>query len=108
METIKLNMIPRPTSPVCHLSQNDAGRVVRINLFDDGEVFTLGGSELVRARCMKPNGNHKTVWVNNTGDSYVDLIIPEELTEAAGAVYCKLKIDGIAARSFLINVEKKP
>lgn len=108
METINLNMIPRPTSPVCHLSQNDAGRVVRINLFDDGEVFTLGGSELVQARCMKPNGGHKTIMLTNTGADYVDMIIPEALTEAAGVVYCKLKINGIAARSFLINIESKP
>ena len=108
METIKLNMIPRPTSPVCHLSQNDAGRVVRINLFDDGEVFTLGGSELVRARCMKPNGTHKIIMLNNTGADYVEMIIPEELTEAVGAVYCKLKINGISGRSFLINIESKP
>lgn len=107
MENINLNLIPCPTSPVCHLSQNDAGRFIRANLFDGAEVLTLSGSEIVRVRYKKPDGSHGSAVLTNTADNYIDIITPEDLATVAGVVYCKLKIGNIGARSFLIKVEPK-
>ena len=39
--------------------------------------------------------------------SYVDVTIPEEMTDVAGFVYCKLRINGIGVKSCYLAVEGK-
>ena len=108
MEKIKVNITPRPVSQVCHASQGDVGRVIRCDLYDDAEVFTLAGTEALRLRYKKPDGGIGSASVVNTSDSYVEITLPADALTLAGSVYCKLKIDSIAARSFIVEVEKKP
>lgn len=108
MEKIKVNITARPVSQVCRASQGDEGRVIHCDLYDDAEVYTLAGTEALRLRYKKPNGGIGSASVANTSDSYVEITLPADALTLAGSVYCKLKIDSIAARSFIVKVEEKP
>ena len=47
MESFNLNIIPGKDRPVCHASQYDIGRTIRVNLFEGFNVFTLDGTEVI-------------------------------------------------------------
>lgn len=108
MEIINLNTIPDGHSPVAHVSQNDEGRVTRFNLFDGVIPFVLDGTESVKLRIRKPNGVTSEILIVNTADSYVDIITTKQLTDVAGRVYCKLRINDLGTKSFYYFVESQP
>jgi len=107
MQSIDLDMVPRYCSPVCHISQNDSGRTIRCNLFDNFIPMVLTGNEVVVLRTRNSVGRAVSVSVENTSDKYVDITIPESVTEEKGSVYCKLRIDNIGAHSFYLLVESE-
>ena len=112
METFNLNIIPGATSPVCHASQYDIGRTIRINLFDGVSVFTLSGAETVSLSVRKPDGNVVTAAVTNTSDSYVEFVTTEQMTACHGSNLCELKLeeggDVIGTMNFILEVEQDP
>lgn len=103
MEAKLINIIPEGVEEVFHLSQDDNGRVIRCNLTE-----TLAGTEALALRYVKANGDVDAIAVTNNGGTYVDVSIPSAVTNIAGLVYCKLRINGIGAKAFFINVERKP
>ena len=103
METKLINVVPEGVEEVFHLSQGDNGRVIRCNLTE-----TLTGGEALTLRYLKADGVFNAVTVINGGGAYVDIPIPSEMTDAPGFVYCKLRINGIGAKAFFINIERKP
>lgn len=112
MESFNLNIIPGKTRPVCHASQFDAGRVIRVNLFEDANIYTLSGSEEVSLSVRKPDGNVVTASIENTGDSYIEIVTTEQMTACAGSNLCELKIedDGkvIGTMNFILETERDP
>lgn len=108
MEIINLNIIPDGPSPVAHVSQNDRGRVTRFNLFDGVIPFILDGTESVKLHIRKPNGKIAVIPITNTADSYLDIATTQQMTEIAGRVYCKLRIDDLGTKSFYYLVESQP
>lgn len=112
MESFNLNIIPGKTRPVCHASQFDTGRVIRVNLFEDANIYTLSGSEEVSLSVRKPDGNVVTVEIENTGDSFVEIVTTEQMTACAGSNLCELKIedDGkvIGSMNFILETEQDP
>lgn len=112
MESFNLNIIPGKTRPVCHASQFDAGRAIRVNLFEDANIYTLSGSEEVSLSVRKPDGNVVTVEIENTGDSFVEIVTTEQMTACAGSNLCELKIedDGkvIGTMNFILETEQDP
>jgi len=108
METIKLNLIPTRVAPTAHVSQNDEGRVIRLELYDGPLKYTLSGSENIRLRIRKIDGNVANEPVVNTAESYVDIVTTHDMTDTAGRLFCKLRIGGIGTKAFYIDVEKKP
>lgn len=112
MESFNLNIIPGKTRPVCHASQFDTGRVIRVNLFEDANIYTLSGSEEVSLSVRKPDGNVVTVEIENTGDSFVEIVTTEQMTACAGSNLCELKIedDGkvIGTMNFILETEQDP
>lgn len=108
MESYYINEIPERGTPVYHVSQGDAGRTIRCNLYDGASVKKLGGTESIRFRYRKPNGDVSSFSVTNTGLSFLDISIPASLTDVVGKVYCKLKIDNIGWKAFYIEVERRP
>lgn len=106
MESNFVNTVPKFSTPVYHASQNDNGRVFRSSLYDESVAYTLAGTENIRLRYMKPSGKVSSIAVTNTSSNYVDITVPSSMTDEAGLVYCKLRIDGIGAKAILLNVEK--
>lgn len=112
MESFNLNIIPGKAWPVCHASQYDIGRTIRINLFEGGTVYTLDGAETISLSVRKPDGNVVTASVTNTSDSYVEIETTEQMTAVHGSNVCELKIeeggDVIGTMNFILEVEQDP
>ena len=92
MERIRVNIVPKGITPVCHASQYDTGRVIRFDIMDDLQPFTLSGTETLEFRVCKPDGNIVTAAVENTSLSYVDVVTTEQMTACEGVNHCTLNI----------------
>ena len=108
MENKFINMIPCGNTPVYHLSQNDKNCQIRCSLYDGTPTKVLNGAESVVLRYKKPDKAIGFLNVANTSNSYVDITIPDTMTDKAGKVYGVLHVNGIGAKSFFIDVEVKP
>ena len=108
MEANYIDRIPSRGTPVYHVSQNDNGRVIRCNLYDGAQAIKLAGTESIRLRYKKSNGDVSSFNVTNTQLTYVDIPIPSSMTDIIGKVYCKLRINGIGTKAFYIDVEGRP
>lgn len=106
MESNYISFIPERGTPVYHVSKGDANRTIRCDLFDGVVVKKLTGTEAIRMRYKKTNGDISSVSVPNTESTYLEIAIPAEITETSGRVYCKLHIDGIGLKAFYIEVEE--
>ena len=112
METIYLDIIPSGVNPSCNVSQDDAGRVIRIYLLESGSPYELSGSETLTLHVEKPDGDFIEYELINGGGSFIDFAVDSEITDKSGKCYCKINIeDGdikIGSSGFYIAVEKKP
>ena len=112
MEQFNLNTIPGKVAPVCHASQYDTGRTIRVNLFEGDQVYTLDGTEVVSISVRKPDGHVVTEAITNTSAAYVEIITTEQMTACFGANLCELKIekgaDVIGTLNFILSVEEDP
>lgn len=112
MESFNLNIIPGKDRPVCHASQYDIGRTIRVNLFEGVNVFTLDGTEVISISVRKPDGNVVTESVTNTSDNYVEFVTTEQMTACHGSNLCELKLekgaDVIGTMNFILEVEQDP
>ena len=97
---------------VCYASQNDHERRVKLNLFDNGESYTLNGSETITLKVKKPSGDGITASVENTSSNYVVISFDRTMTDCFGACLCDLKIEKTDSRidtmNFLLSVEGFP
>ena len=105
MEAFYIDLIPERGTPVFHVSQGDTNRTIRCNLYDGVQAIKLAGTEAIRLRYKKPNNDIASLPVTNTSLTYVDIPIPSAMTDIAGKVYCKLRINGVGAKAFYIDVE---
>lgn len=109
MEKVKINIVPKGLKPACYVSQNDNGRVVRFELFDELTPYTLDGSETITITVVRPDGVELVSSVVNTEDSYIDVVFNDDMTAIAGIADCELTItDGetvLGSRNFDMNVE---
>lgn len=110
MEANTIDMIPSGVTEVYHASQNDNERVIRCNLVDGNEVITLAGTEAISLRYRKTNGDIASLPITNTfaGKSYIDIALTEDMTEIVRAVFCKIRINGIGAKTFILLIEGRP
>ena len=112
MEIINLNLIPGKAWPVCHASQFDTGREVRVNLFEGAAVYVLSGDEVVDVIIKKPDGNQVTETLTNTADSYVVIVTTEQMTACEGANLGEVRITKgaqvIGSLNFILECEKSP
>ena len=108
MESNYINIIPEGETKTYNASQNDSGRTIRSELFEMPMAYTLDGSENIRLRYRKPDGSVSSISVENTESTYVDITLPTEMTDQKGTVYCKLRVDGIGAKAFNVEVEGRP
>lgn len=107
MENKALNTIPEGSAKVFHASKDDNERTFRCELHEGVNGFTLAGTEALTLRYLKPNKEIGSVPVANAGGDYVDITVPDEMTDIAGVVYCKLRINGIGAKSLYLSIEQE-
>lgn len=108
MEIINLNLIPGEALPVCHASQYDDERTIRLNLFDGSSVYTLSSDDEVTLSVRKPDGNIVTAEITHTQVSYVDITTTEQMTAVPGKSVCELTINTIGTLNFILDVEEGP
>lgn len=106
MEQITINLLATGVTPVCHVSQFDDGRTIRINLKKGADIFTLSGTEEVKMRIRKPDNTERVVNITNTASSYVDYVSTPEDCDIEGVNVCELVIDNLGSKNFLMNVEE--
>ena len=112
MEIVNLNLIPGLNNPVCHVSQFDVGRTIRLNLFDGDSVFTLSGTETITLNIRKPDNTVLTRDVRNTSSTYITFNTTEQMCPLPGENICELSIESngtvIKSINFLMIVEISP
>lgn len=112
MEQITLNMIPKGITPMCHASQYDKGRHIRLNIMDGLQGYKLT-DETAEIRVRKPDNNIVTAAGTYTaGTAYVDLFTTEQMTACDGDNECELRLtrgeQRIGSLNFKMRVEKDP
>ena len=103
MEQQLINIVPEGSAKIYHVSEGDEGRQIQLDLTE-----ALTGTEALTIRYRKPNGEAGAVPVPSTSGSSVTATVPAEMTSAQGFTYCKLRINGIGAKSFFVKVERRP
>lgn len=110
MERIRVDVIPKGLAPVCHASQYDTGRVIRLDLVELLQGYTLS-DETAEIQVRKPDGHIVTDAVTvESGKTYIDIVTTEQMTACEGDNECELKIskDGaeICTVLFKMRVQK--
>ena len=112
MERLTLNLVPAGVMPEAHASQFDNGRVIRFNIRNGEEAYTLTGAETITAEIAKPDGSREVISIPNTSSNYVDLTTEEDTCSVPGLYGCEIKItDGaeiIGSQNFILKVEADP
>jgi len=103
MERIRLDIIPKGLMPVCHASQYDAGRVIRLDLMDGLQGYSLTNEE-IELNVRKPDGHIVTASVDVVeGQTYVDIVTTEQMCAVEGENICELKISKDNAEIYSLN-----
>ena len=112
MEQIRVDMTPKGIKPVCHSSQYDKGRIIRLNLVDGIQGYTLTGEETLELEVRKPDNNIVTAEVQNTSSNYVLIVTTEQMTACEGNSNCEIRIrlgdTDIGSINFILRVEEDP
>lgn len=118
METKDLNLIPSGDKPIVHASQFDDMRLIRFNLFDNDEEYTLESGISLECHIKKVDGNIVTFSVENTEAKYIDVYLPQQATTCAGPNIGEIvlmymgEVEGdeylIGTINFILEVEKSP
>lgn len=112
MEQVNLNIVPNGVKPVCHASQYDRGRQIRLNLYDGDSHYTLSGAETIELNVKKADGTIYTDSITNTESDYLVITTVQQMTAVSGENNCSIKItEGnttIGTLNFTLNVEKSP
>ena len=103
MERIRLDIIPKGLMPVCHASQYDAGRVIRLDLMDGLQGYSLTDEE-IELDVRKPDGHIVTASVDVVaGNTFVDIVTTEQMCAVEGENICELKISKDGAEIYSLN-----
>ena len=112
MEQIRVDMTPKGIKPVCHSSQYDKGRIIRLNLVDGIQGYTLTGEETLELEVRKPDNNIVTAEVQNTSSNYVLIVTTEQMTACEGDSNCEIRVrlgdTDIGSINFILRVEEDP
>lgn len=102
MEEIALNIIPTEILPICHVSQNDKSRHIRINLVDGVTPYKISSYDSITFNLRKPNN---VVMKNDLeitpGESYVDIEVSSDMCDINGKNLCDLRISNPVSRSII-------
>lgn len=117
-QEITLDVVPSKEKPVVHADQFDhLGRVIRLNLVQNGEQYTLPDAVSCQISGIKPSstvfdydGRELDRNICTKGTTYVDFPIQEQMVTVAGKVLCGLTIwweeTRIGTLNFIIDVQQ--
>lgn len=113
MEQIRLDLIPGKSAPVCHASQYDVGRTIRLNLVEDGSEYSIPAGTTAEIHIRKPDNNIISAAVTATqGNKYIDIVTAEQWTACAGTNLCEIVLTNggnvIGTINFILEVEMDP
>ena len=111
MQKIKVNLIPSGLPVACYSSQYDEGRVIRCELYNGLQPYTLQENDVVTLNLRKPDNHVVTATLSATaGNKYVDLVTSEQMTAVFGVNKCLLKITNtgleVGTAEFVMFVQK--
>ena len=111
MEEIYLNITPTGNHPVCHVSQYDVGRQIKVNLFDDTTAYFLQSGDTLTLSILKPNGENVSANLEvSTGLTYAYIVTAEQMCDIVGRNVCELKLKNgnkkIGTLNFFMQVEE--
>ena len=112
MEQITLDLIPSGSNPICHASQYDDGRTIRVNLTENGSPYTLS-TETVELHVRKGDGNMVSESVAVvSGKTFLEFATTEQMTAISGYNIGELQLSKngavIGTLNFILLVEGDP
>ena len=109
-ETRNINITPGGTTPVIHVSQNDVGRSITMNVTDGDGWYDLTGST-VKLQGIKPSGLGYTVEGTVSGHT-VTIVTTKQMTDEHGNIASELKVTKnntvIGTANIILAVERDP
>lgn len=109
-ETRNINITPGGTTPVIHVSQNDVGRSITMNVTDGDDWYDLTGST-VKLQGIKPSGLGYTVEGTVSGHT-VTIVTTKQMTDEHGNIASELKVTKnntvIGTANIILAVERDP
>ena len=116
MQSVTVDIVPHGNIPTLHVSQNDVGRTLRVNITENEHpriIIILFGEHPFYLDVKPPKSEAFRMRVDFTsGKSYVTFEVTEEMTAHAGKILCKLReittYKSVGYGNFIIEVEKAP
>lgn len=112
MQVVYIDLIPQKIKPVVFASQFDDNRMVRFRLTENGEDYTLDGTETVTVTVKKPDGNIVIITPEIDAVNYVDVYFTEQACACYGISFGELEIINNDAKigtcNFDLDVEISP
>ena len=93
MQIVNIDLKPQKEKPVVELSQYDNNVCVRFALFDNGEEFTLAGTETVSVNIRKPDGNIVVITPEIGANKYIDVYFTEQACACYGMSFGEISIE---------------
>ena len=110
METRNVNITPGGTTPIIHVSQNDVGRTITLNVTDGSSWYDLTGCT-AKLEGIKPSGLGYSVTGTVSGHT-VTIVTTKQMTGEAGSIASELKIAktnvAIGTANIILSVEPDP
>ena len=105
-----VSITPGGATTVLHVSQNDVGRVITVNMVDGEDYFDLTGSTATLAG-IKPSTLGFSVTGTVSGHQ-VTFTTTKQMTDEDGVIECEIKVTKnsteIGSANLLLKVEKDP
>lgn len=113
METIEVNLIPGKVLPVCHVSQGDDGREIKVNLIDGIFKHSIESGETAEVRIKKQDGSiYKANVPVTPGNEYITLTVTSDMDDVAGDNLCEIRLTMSSVvkgtGNFIMRVEADP
>lgn len=108
---MNLNIIPNGAIKRVHVSQNDVGRTLTFELFNNSTSYTIPSGATVKIQGTKPSGLGFSETCTVSGNT-VTIDTTEEMTDEFGYIEAELQItnsgDVLGTSNFVLVVEKNP
>ena len=112
MQVVYIDLIPQKIKPLIKASQFDDNRHVRFRLTENGEYYTLSGTETVTVTIRKPDRNIVVITPTIGANSYIDVYFTEQACACFGMSFGEITIEDETAKigtcNFDLEVELSP